>query len=602
MARNWQDVFQRGQGLSPSAISQLSGIEVDLATALAYANGGSLTPLSQKYRLRRFFKKLAAMESAVGQVRWLVTGSSVAPMKFYEFYTDIVRAVGGFSGAIIQAGGSNSGSPRSTRGMSTLTTAGTVTDNTTDFANWWSGITTTFGAAGVRTYGIGGANALYDRAEVIYVGGTGVFSVQVGAAAAVNVDTSLVTAGTLGFYSVSPALATQAFTVSTVSGTPKIVGVGLWNSTVSGLVPMGVAQGGISLDSATANAWTNYTTFLARYLPEVITWEMKTGQWTQTSLTAMLNAIQAGSPNADVVLIGSTPDSTGTNQVTSNALADTVALTYQPTLNVVAWDGYTPLSSYANVVALGWQGDGVHLAWQAEQYLGSLLMRDLGVGVMIGETGGHPIVHADTQFQAGPTPNAPDFTLNGDPSSDLDTYMSFKRYFRLRAIGSSVDFMVIDPSGSGITFLPNLCRVGGSTSPSLNGDSIGQMSVRLGNSSAANADFAARSFISTVVTLTGQSGAVTLDLSLGSIFVVNLVGNVTSLTFSNPGNNGQDVEVHFVQDATGSRTLAGANASIKWQSATAPTLTVTASRRDIFRFRQIGSSYYENAGRSMNVG
>lgn len=44
MTRNWQDIFQRGQELSPSAIDQLSGIEVDLATALAFVQG-SVTSL-----------------------------------------------------------------------------------------------------------------------------------------------------------------------------------------------------------------------------------------------------------------------------------------------------------------------------------------------------------------------------------------------------------------------------------------------------------------------------------------------------------------------------------------------------------------------------
>lgn len=43
MARNWQDIFQDGQGFSKRTISQLAGIEVDLATALAYVSGGSQT-------------------------------------------------------------------------------------------------------------------------------------------------------------------------------------------------------------------------------------------------------------------------------------------------------------------------------------------------------------------------------------------------------------------------------------------------------------------------------------------------------------------------------------------------------------------------------
>jgi len=97
------------------------------------------------------------------------------------------------------------------------------------------------------------------------------------------------------------------------------------------------------------------------------------------------------------------------------------------------------------------------------------------------------------------------------------------------------------------------------------------------------------------------SGALTCDLSATSIHVPTLTGNLTSFAFSNPVNQRQDIEVHFIQDATGSRTLAGASASIKWAGGVAPTLTTTAGRRDIFRFRNVLSVYYE-ISRSMNVG
>ncbi|MGA5426615.1 hypothetical protein ACPCVL_07425 [Streptomyces koyangensis] len=83
--------------------------------------------------------------------------------------------------------------------------------------------------------------------------------------------------------------------------------------------------------------------------------------------------------------------------------------------------------------------------------------------------------------------------------------------------------------------------------------------------------------------------------------MLTLTGNVTSFPFSNPQSQRQEVEVHFLQDATGSRTLAGVSSLIKWAGGTAPTLTTTASRRDIFRFRYVAGSYYE-VSRSMNVG
>lgn len=97
-----------------------------------------------------------------------------------------------------------------------------------------------------------------------------------------------------------------------------------------------------------------------------------------------------------------------------------------------------------------------------------------------------------------------------------------------------------------------------------------------------------------VTALAAQSGAVVLDLSRSNVFTVALTGNVTGWSFTNLGRSGQEVEVHFVQDATGSRTLAGADASIKLAGGTI-TLTTTASKRDVLRFRQIAGVFYEQS-------
>ena len=53
------------------------------------------------------------------------------------------------------------------------------------------------------------------------------------------------------------------------------------------------------------------------------------------------------------------------------------------------------------------------------------------------------------------------------------------------------------------------------------------------------------------------------------------------------------------QDGTGSRTGSW-NAVFKWAGGTAPTLTTTASAKDIFVFRSDGTNMYE-VGRQLNV-
>lgn len=90
------------------------------------------------------------------------------------------------------------------------------------------------------------------------------------------------------------------------------------------------------------------------------------------------------------------------------------------------------------------------------------------------------------------------------------------------------------------------------------------------------------------------SGAQTLDFNSNAGTNVTreftATGNAT-LTFSNPPPAGSLVTVVIIQDATGSRTITWP-ATVKWTAGTAPTLTTTASKRDVFVFMWNGSNYY----------
>lgn len=75
-------------------------------------------------------------------------------------------------------------------------------------------------------------------------------------------------------------------------------------------------------------------------------------------------------------------------------------------------------------------------------------------------------------------------------------------------------------------------------------------------------------------------------------------GNVTFTAWNNPPRNGSLVTVIIVQDGTGSRTVTWPS-NVKWSGGTAPTLTTTANKRDIFQFVWDGSNYY-NVSQSLN--
>jgi len=90
----------------------------------------------------------------------------------------------------------------------------------------------------------------------------------------------------------------------------------------------------------------------------------------------------------------------------------------------------------------------------------------------------------------------------------------------------------------------------------------------------------------------------TWDCRPNQVTRVVLTANVT---FSAPTNqkDGCFYSIMVEQDGTGGRTGSW-NTVFKWAAATAPTLTTTASAKDIFVFRSDGTNMYE-VGRQLNV-
>ena len=98
-------------------------------------------------------------------------------------------------------------------------------------------------------------------------------------------------------------------------------------------------------------------------------------------------------------------------------------------------------------------------------------------------------------------------------------------------------------------------------------------------------------------TLTDGS-TITWDASTQDVAKVTLAGNRTLGSASN-GTTGQFISLLVIQDGTGSRTLTW-NAAYEFAADTAPTLTTTASKGDLFVFRYNGSKWLE-VGRNLNL-
>jgi len=98
-------------------------------------------------------------------------------------------------------------------------------------------------------------------------------------------------------------------------------------------------------------------------------------------------------------------------------------------------------------------------------------------------------------------------------------------------------------------------------------------------------------------TLTDGS-SISWDVQSSPVAKVTLGGN-RDLGAGTNGVAGQFVSLLVIQDGTGSRTLSF-NAVYEFKDDTAPTLTTTASKGDLFVFRYNGSKFLE-VGRNLNL-
>ena len=96
-----------------------------------------------------------------------------------------------------------------------------------------------------------------------------------------------------------------------------------------------------------------------------------------------------------------------------------------------------------------------------------------------------------------------------------------------------------------------------------------------------------------------DGATVTWDVTASPVAKVTLAGNRTLALPSNPLGSGQYASLLVIQDGTGSRTLTW-NAAYEFKDDTAPTLTTTASKGDLFTFRYNGAKWLE-VGRNQNL-
>jgi len=105
----------------------------------------------------------------------------------------------------------------------------------------------------------------------------------------------------------------------------------------------------------------------------------------------------------------------------------------------------------------------------------------------------------------------------------------------------------------------------------------------------------ADSYNETYAAVTSSSNATTVNCENGNSFSHTLTEN-TTFTFSNPPTSGTafSFSLEIIQDASASGYTVTWPSSVDWPAATAPTLTATASAKDVFVFytRDGGTNWY----------
>ena len=85
-----------------------------------------------------------------------------------------------------------------------------------------------------------------------------------------------------------------------------------------------------------------------------------------------------------------------------------------------------------------------------------------------------------------------------------------------------------------------------------------------------------------------SSTAITLALTNGTVQIITLTGNATITMPTSV--SGKSFIMFLKQDGTGSRTVTWS--TVKWPGGTAPTITSTASKQDIYSFFSDGTNWY----------
>ena len=88
--------------------------------------------------------------------------------------------------------------------------------------------------------------------------------------------------------------------------------------------------------------------------------------------------------------------------------------------------------------------------------------------------------------------------------------------------------------------------------------------------------------VSTALTI--ESGEISIDLNTATVFTLSLTANITTVAFSNIQNSGRASSFVLVVTGDGTARSIIWPVGFKWPEGTAPTITSTNGKKDVFVF------------------
>jgi len=429
-------------------VCTLGAVSVSTANA-SVTNDAEVDSLSSTVELslrkpRKLYSKLFAAASAISHLRVVILGDSLAGAKMLQLNASLDRRMGGVNMNGVNSAEASSGDGTPTGGYDlSLSTASLVTAETLQYQYWPTGLVSRLNDGASALWVRGGSSPTFTDVKVYYIKepSAGTLNLSVGGNVVATVSAAADVTG-LGVLSYTQAAATGAVLTTVSGGSVRILFVHTRNTTVSGLdLYQTMNRGGLLLADATASVQGRaiWQAALTDINADLITFEMDDdfgdGAAADASFNYLVGILDASSPYADKLFIGSTPRALNDNlKIRSSQYLKNFC--GSKNASYLFFDSYYLMGTYAEMGAIFGTDDGTHPTKAAQAYAAEILWEFMGlngfnlgfVSRAVNDRGTPSRLARGTTI--GDRPGR-EISITGDASSGSDFTLNMTRSFAL---------------------------------------------------------------------------------------------------------------------------------------------------------------------------